>query len=68
MRGARSLELVRICGGSGSGVVGLGGLEGEVAQVQASLVGKYGMVFSGDRSSSQAHFLAKTGQPGAVLG
>ena len=45
---AQSLGLVRICGGSGSGEVGMGELDRVVAQVQASLVGKYGMVFMGD--------------------
>ena len=66
--GAWSLELVHIGGGSGRGKVGWGGFDGVEAQVQASLVGKYSMVFSGDQSLSNAHFLKKIGQLGEVLG
>ena len=54
-------------GVSGGGEAGHGGLDGEVAQAQASLVGKYGMVFSGVRSSSTAHFLTNIRQLGQEL-
>ena len=49
------------------GRLAAGGLDGEEAQVQALFVGKYGMVFSGVRSSSAAHFLTKIGQLGEEL-
>ena len=44
-----------------NGEAGHGGLVGAEAQVQASLVGKCGMTFSGVHSSSAAHFLVKEG-------
>jgi hypothetical protein len=51
----------------GDGEVGRGGLLGVADQVHASLVGKYGMVFSGVLSSRAAHFLMKTGHLGEEL-
>ena len=41
---------------------------GDTAQVQLSLEGKYGMVFSGKRPSSASHFLKNVGHEGDVLG
>ena len=55
-------------GGEGSRLSGGGGLEGLVAQVQLSLAGKYGMVFSGNHLSNASHFCMKTGQAREVLG
>jgi hypothetical protein len=49
-------------------VVGGGGIDGEMAQVQLSLVGKYGMVFSGKRLSGALLFWIKVGQVREVLG
>ena len=42
--------------------MGSGGLDGEVAQVQFLLVGKYSMVFSGKCSSRASLFQIKVGQ------
>jgi hypothetical protein len=47
---------------------GLDGLDGEVAQVQFSLVGKYGIVFSGKCSSRISLLRIKVGQVSEVLG
>ena len=44
------------------------GLEGEVAQVQLSFVGKYGIKFSGKRSSRASLLQMKVGQVREVLG
>ena len=46
----------------------MGGLEGAIAQVQFSLVGKYGIEFSGKRSSRASLFRMKVGQVGEELG
>jgi hypothetical protein len=49
-------------------IVGAGGLVGEETQVQLSFVGKYGIEFSGKRSSSALLFRMKVGQVGEALG
>ena len=45
-----------------------GGLEGEVAQVQLSFVGKYGIVFSGQRRSQASLLPMKVRQVSEELG
>jgi hypothetical protein len=46
----------------------VGGLEGDIAQVQFSLVGKYGIEFLGKCSSRASLFQVKVGQVGEELG
>jgi hypothetical protein len=55
------------CGG-GNGDDKGGGLEGAVAHVQVSLVGKYGIMFFGKRTSRAELLRVKAGQLGDELG
>ena len=56
------------CWGGGRGKAAEGGLEGEVAQVQLSFVGKYGIAFSGQRASKASLLRMKAGQVCEELG